>query len=243
MSGMEVVLHLQRALQMALDSLKSKEIAVSGNTIHNFQGNSLLNIVFGSPVVTGNKLTGVTGVNTPQYGIFHQMGNEALIADNIIKNASTGLNITHSSPQYAKYKNNLFINVATLYGGDNPVPAGLELEDNRQLDNSFNLIQPFNVPMNLPTLPLTSSTVYQNTSGSPLIISQPVYATSGGTSGTVAVALGTTNTPSTLYTKFVNGSTTNTQTDIITLEVPAWYYYSFTASGVTLASANITRRV
>jgi len=93
-----------------------------------------------------------------------------------------------------------------------------------------------------PTLtanPPVSGTVYQNLTFQDIVIYLPVYATTAGTNGSVAVALGTTSTPTTKYTKFVSGSTSSTATDIVILEVPAGWYYSFTGTGVTFGTATV----
>ena len=48
---------------------------------------------------------------------------------------------------------------------------------------------------------------------------------------------GATSTPTAIGNQFVIGSTSSTSTDIIKLRVPAVWYYSFTGSGVTFATA------
>lgn len=89
-----------------------------------------------------------------------------------------------------------------------------------------------------PASPLVSGTAYQNTSPVPITIYQPAYATASGTSGTVAVALGSTDTPSAIYTKQIPGSTTSAAPDVCTVRVPPGWYFSFTTSGATLLNAN-----
>ena len=90
-----------------------------------------------------------------------------------------------------------------------------------------------------PASPLVSGAVYQNTLGIPIKIIQGAYATTSGTAGTVAVAVGASSTPSAIYTKQIPGSTTSTASDICEVEVPPGWYYSFTTSGVTLLDAYI----
>ena len=90
-----------------------------------------------------------------------------------------------------------------------------------------------------PASPLVSGTIYQNISGVAMTIYQPVYASASGTAGSVAVALGNTDTPSTLYTQFISGSATASSPNVCTLRVPAGWYYSFTTSGATLADAQM----
>ncbi|MEM3862244.1 MAG: hypothetical protein QW203_07175, partial [Thermoplasmatales archaeon] len=64
-------------------------------------------------------------------------------------------------------------------------------------------------------------------------------ATTSGTAGSVAIALGSTSTPSTIGTKFINGSTSSSATEIIELVVPAGWYYEFTSTGVTFGTATV----
>lgn len=90
-----------------------------------------------------------------------------------------------------------------------------------------------------PASPLVSGTVYQNTTGSFLTVYQPCYATTAGTAGTVAAALGIGSAPATLYTRQIAGTTAAATPDVAVLRVPPGWFYSFTASGVTLANASI----
>jgi len=100
-------------------------------------------------------------------------------------------------------------------------------------------------PPSLTTNPPVSGTIYQNTNPIKIKIILPVYATTSGTAGNITVAMGNnqsgTNPPTipTLYTKFVNGSTSSSATELITLEVPAGWYYSFTGTGVTFGTATV----
>lgn len=90
-----------------------------------------------------------------------------------------------------------------------------------------------------PASPLVSGTVYQNTHGVTIMIYQPAYATTSGTAGSVAVALGSTSTPSALYAKQIPGASTSAEPDVCTVRVPAGWYFSFTTTGATLLTANI----
>lgn len=90
-----------------------------------------------------------------------------------------------------------------------------------------------------PASPLVSATVYQNKTAVPITIYQPAYATTSGTAGSVAVALGSSSTPGALYTQWVNGSTTSALPEVLQLRVPPGWYYSFTTTGATLADAQI----
>ena len=98
------------------------------------------------------------------------------------------------------------------------------------------------IPTTSPTLsanPPVSGTVYQNTNPYDIEIDLPAYATTSGTAGYVTLAKGTTSTPASIGNQFVNGATSSTSTEIIKLEVPAGWYYSFTTSGVTLGTATV----
>ncbi|MEM3895624.1 hypothetical protein, partial [Thermofilum sp.] len=87
--------------------------------------------------------------------------------------------------------------------------------------------------------PPASGTVYRNTNPYDIRIYLPAYATTSGTAGSVAIALGSSSSPSTIGTKFINGSTSSSATEIIELVVPAWWYYEFTATGVTFGTATV----
>ncbi|MEM3860627.1 MAG: hypothetical protein QW478_14740, partial [Candidatus Micrarchaeaceae archaeon] len=91
----------------------------------------------------------------------------------------------------------------------------------------------------IPANPPASATVYQNTNPFDIRIYLPAYATTSGTAGSVAIALGSSSTPSTIGTKFINGSTSSSATEIIELVVPAGWYYEFTATGVTFGTATV----
>ena len=91
-----------------------------------------------------------------------------------------------------------------------------------------------------PTLsanPPVSGTVYQNTNPYDIEIDLPVYATTSGTAGYVTIAKGSTDTPTAISNQYVSGDTSSTSTQIIRLRVPAGWYYEFTESGVTFATA------
>ena len=93
-----------------------------------------------------------------------------------------------------------------------------------------------------PTLsanPPVSGTVYQNTNPFDIEIDLPAYATTAATAGYVTVAKGATSTPTGIGNQYVSGSTSSASTDIIRLRVPAGWYYSFTASGVTFGTASV----
>jgi len=100
-------------------------------------------------------------------------------------------------------------------------------------------------PPSLQADPPVSGTVYQNQNPTKIKILLPAYATTSGTAGSVAVAMGYnesgTNPPTipTLFTKYINGATSSTQTELIELNVPAGWYYSFTGTDVTFGTATV----
>ena len=98
------------------------------------------------------------------------------------------------------------------------------------------------IPATTPTLsanPPVSGTVYQNTNPYDIRIYLPAYASTSGTAGTVAIALGSSSSPSTIGTRYISGSTSSSSTDILELVVPAGWYYEYTLTGVTLATATV----
>lgn len=85
---------------------------------------------------------------------------------------------------------------------------------------------------------IASGTVYQNTSNGYQTFDIPVYASTSGTAGTVAVAYGTSSTPATNYTQEVSGSTSSTSVGVVHLRVPPQWYYSLTTTGATLGTVS-----
>lgn len=83
---------------------------------------------------------------------------------------------------------------------------------------------------------IASGTVYQNTSNGYQTFDIPVYASTSGTAGTVAVAYGTSSTPATNYTQEVPGSTSSTSVGVVHLRVPPQWYYSLTTTGATMGT-------
>ena len=124
--------------------------------------------------------------------------------------------------------------VVTNAGQSGPLSmeGGANIEAFNLADMGFRDITP-------PASPLISGTVYQNTLGTSITLYQPAYATTSGTAGSVAVALGSSSSPSTLYTDLIDAGATSGSPRTLILRVPPGWYYSFTASGATLATAQI----
>jgi hypothetical protein len=88
---------------------------------------------------------------------------------------------------------------------------------------------------------IASGTVYQNTTASYQTFDIPVYASTSGTAGTVAVAYGTSSTPSTVYTQAVSGSTSSSAVGVVHLRVPPQLYYELTTSGATIGTVTMVQ--
>lgn len=93
------------------------------------------------------------------------------------------------------------------------------------------------IPVTLTANPPVSGTVYQNTNPYDIDILLPVYASASGTAGTVAYGISATSTVTEMTPKFVSGSTSSSAVDIVSVRVPAGWYFEFTASGVTFGTA------
>ena len=83
---------------------------------------------------------------------------------------------------------------------------------------------------------IASGTVYQNTTNSYQTLVIPVYASTAGTAGSVAIALGTSSTPAAWGTQYVSGSTSSTACTLINLRVPPQWYYSVTVTDATIGT-------
>ena len=83
-----------------------------------------------------------------------------------------------------------------------------------------------------------SGTIYQNTTASYQRLIVPVYASTAGTAGTAAVALGTSSTPGTIATEYISGSTSSTAQKVLEscATIPPGWYYSITLSGASFGT-------
>ena len=117
---------------------------------------------------------------------------------------------------------------------------GFNIYANGVYQNRGNSIEVANTPASIsPTI--DSGTIYQNTTNSYQTIDIPCYASTAGTAGTVAVAYGSSSTPSTIYTQYVSGSTSSTAQAVIHLRVPPQWYYELTATGVTVGTPTMVQ--
>ena len=83
---------------------------------------------------------------------------------------------------------------------------------------------------------VASGTVYQNTTNSYQTLVIPVYASTAGTAGSVAIALGPSSTPAAWGAQYVSGSTSSSACTLINLRVPPQWYYSVTATDATIGT-------
>ena len=85
---------------------------------------------------------------------------------------------------------------------------------------------------------IASGTIYQNTTASYQRLIVPVYASTAGTAGTAAVALGTSSTPGTIATEYISGSTSSTAQKVLEscATIPPGWYYSITLSGASFGT-------
>jgi len=171
--------------------------------------------------------------NSSSNGVF-----KTINADNPVPGSQVFRNITYydentGTPSYLPFS----INWGNFY------PWWMRIQVDPFFDNNNRYFGGY--PPSLTTNPPVSGTTYQNQNPTKIKIYLPVYASSSGTAGSVSVAIGNnqsgTNPPSipTLYTKFINGSTSSSSPEIITLEVPAGWYYKFTGTGVTFGTATV----
>lgn len=206
--------------------------------IFTFYGSSLNHINFtncywnpsnGSPIQ-------VNALNTSAYITL----TNCLITAGETGNVQGVFGIATGTTLYVKAKNTVFysgsgstinqINTAGLY---------FDFDDQCTFENGMPMPIKTLPTASISTNPPVSGAVYQNTLPFDIEIDLPVYATTAGTAGYVTIAKGASSTPTSIGNQFVNGSTSSTSTDIIKLSVPAGWYYSFTASGITFETASV----
>lgn len=120
---------------------------------------------------------------------------------------------------------------ATSYGGTGTHQFSVNGEFVNLIDNITLGALPV---QSAPTI--VSGTVYQNTTNSYQTLVIPVYATTAGTAGSVAIALGTSSTPAAWGTQYVSGNTSSTACTLINLRVPPQWYYSVTVTDATIGT-------
>lgn len=143
-------------------------------------------------------------------GISDNLTNAIRISENVLANIHVGpISLLSSNPLGVKYTNN----------------AGL---------NPLGVITP-------PVSPLASGVSYENASNVDITVYQQVYAATSGTNGSISASITnpSTNTTTTLFTKFVSGSTTSSSPEMVTVRVPQGYNYRFTTTNATLGTTSI----
>ena len=137
----------------------------------------------------------------------------------------------------------VYIDLLTYYGGQVPANYYPTTSNNLYIGviqySNTHIASYYTGNPTLSTNPPVSGTAYQNTNPYDIRIYLPAYATTSGTAGTVAIALGSTSSPTAIGTKFISGSTSSSSTEIIELVVPAGWYYEVTLTGTTLATASV----
>lgn len=121
-------------------------------------------------------------------------------------------------------------NGSLTFGGNVHVEGNLSTLSNISPGN--HLLPKWTAP-SIAANPLVSGTVYQNTTGGPIILVVPVT----GTAATTAqAAIGPTSTP-----VAYGGAATVALNALVNVQmiVPQDYYYSLTASGATIGTASV----
>jgi hypothetical protein len=136
----------------------NNDATVTGNVITGYAGYATLNIRGASGTFTGNRLTGNIS-SLPLYALRLNSGNGVLdIAGNTFANASTGILSTSGGNQFARVRDNDFVNVAILRSGS--IPAASDWSGNRQLDSSYALLTPNVTPATGPSAFLCAPNSY-----------------------------------------------------------------------------------
>jgi len=194
------------------------------------QGNEYVIVTPNNSVVVENA---TIEYNSSKNGVF-----KTTIPDNVTIGSQVFRNISYiddntSTPSYPPFN----INWGNFY------PWFMHLQIDPFFDNRQRYFGGY--PPILTTNPPASGTIYQNQNPTKIRIYLPVYTSTSGTAGSVSVSMGNnqsgTSPPSipTIYTKFINGSTSSSAPEIATVEVPAGWYYSFTGTGVTFGTATV----
>lgn len=219
----------------------SGSINIVGNIAHNaIIGGQHFNIQGTSDLIASeNILRTETAADYPAYGVMSGAVNNLDIQHNTFDGVGTAFYLIESANGgVSRYNGNIILNATTFQANNDP-EASPPYETYYDMGANIFNGQPNHPAITPPASPLISGTVYQNTSGVPFTIYQPVYASTSGTAGSVAVALGASSTPSTLFTDYVPGDASSSAPKVVQLRVPPGWYYSFTTTGATLADATI----
>ena len=207
-------------------------------------------------------ITGNTVISSQQDGIKLQSAYYCVVSGNVLKQNGQQTNNTYYDIELNGSAFNLvFGNILNAPNGSSGPSTAYGVAEtnysnynkifmnncNGQIQGSVLLIggnsmQKYNYYYSTPSIsanPPVSGTIYQNTNPFDIILMIPVYASTSGTAGSVAIYLGSSSPPSQVGTKYVNGATSSSATDFIELHIPAGWYYELTLSGATLGTATI----
>jgi len=95
------------------------------------------------------------------------------------------------------------------------------------------------VTTNIQANPPVPGTVYQNLNPFEIELHIPVFSMTSGASGTVTVYKGPTSPPAQVGTMLVSGETSPSSPQVVTIRVPAWWYYEIDVSGATVGQATV----
>ncbi|MEM3845518.1 MAG: hypothetical protein QXU98_07450 [Candidatus Parvarchaeota archaeon] len=222
-------------------------IAINGSKI-NFAATSQYGLIIptgynGNIPISKVSITNSFLVFPIQIGI--NIGHMSINNNTLRANTSaTALLIAQSNTTPTINKLSMKGNSTYLYQNGNalsPLQSGITIEqfDFDQMIGNTTLFSKILPTPSIAANPPVTATVYQNQNPFDIRIYLPAYATTSGTAGSVAIALGSSSSPSTIGTKYINGSTSSSATEIIELVVPAGWYYEFTATGVTFGTATV----
>ena len=199
---------------------------VSNNTILNANASN-----------TASYNTGVGNINPSGINVVQSI-NAVITNNSCIDNRSTPQSwygIAVGAQSTTNYSANLVITNNTIKGysyapfilgsGNTAVVA------NNQGINPVGLTSP-------PASPPASGVYYQNATGSWLTIMQQAYAATAGSSGSVTVSLGPTDSPPVIFTQYVSGSTSSSSPQMIVFRVPPMWFYGFSLTGAALLTTD-----
>ena len=166
------------------------------------------------------------------------------IRDNIFPTSFSGLfgEGTQSTSLILIIENNQGPFLTTM-GNSNGLPSpittitGSIIRGNNFLIPSY----PFSGGSNayLQANPPVPGTVYQNVNPFEIELHIPVFSITSGLSGTVTVYKGPTSPPAQVGTMLVSGETSPSSPQVVTIRVPAWWYYEIAVSGATVGQATV----
>lgn len=231
-----------------------------------YDGQLLYNLARGTPVyigayeedgyyvahVIGNVFVNINA-NNVQWGTAFTFGgfnasnpsqNILEIRDNIFATPFAGLfgYRTQSTSLILIIENNKGPFLTTM-GNNNGLPppittvTGSIIRGNNFLIPSY----PFysGVTTNIQANPPVPGTVYQNLNPFEIELYIPVFSISSGLSGTITVYKGPTSPPAQVGTMLVSDETSSSNPQVVTIRVPAWWYYEIAVSGATVGQATV----